>query len=106
MLIDDILNTYYEYRNMIFEKYETPKHMQVVLRMTPKAFIEIRSNKELRIFNNYEFFYIELLGRKTPIIIENDLPENVEFIIQSQKDYERQEQQKLFNKFYRMFDEY
>ena len=43
------------------------------------------------------------MRRKTPIVIRTDLPENVEFVIQSQKDYERQEQERLLDKFFRMF---
>lgn len=103
MVIDDILETYYKYRQNVLEKYENPKHMQVVIKMKPKTFLEITNDKEVKIFNNGIFYYIELLGRKTPIIIKNDLPENIEFIMQSRREYEREEQQELFNKFYKIF---
>ena len=46
------------------------------------------------------------MRRKTPIVIRTDLPENVEFVIQSQKDYERQEQERLLDKFFRMFGDW
>ena len=102
-MLDEIIEVYRKYRANILEEFKNPKHMQVVIRIKPEAFLKLRT-EEVRFYNNDEFYYIELLGRKTPIIIENDLPNNVEFIMQSQREYEREEEHKLFAKFYRMFE--
>ena len=104
MIIDNIIETYYKYREMVIGEYKNPKHLQVVIKITPRAFTEIRAHENIVIFKNNGIFYIELLGRKTPIIIKDNLPNNVEFIMQSQIEYEREEQQKLFYKFNEMFN--
>ena len=84
------------------DKYESPRHLQVVILISPKAFTELMN--EENIYNNNFIYYVFLGGRKTPIIIRNDLPENVEFILKSRKDYEREEEEELLNKFYKMFE--
>lgn len=103
MLSDEIVKAYYKYRENALEQLVNLEHLQVVIRIKPNAFLRLRA-EGVTFFNNNICHYIELLGRKTPIIIEDDLPKEVEFIMQSQKDYERQEQQKLLNKFYTMFE--
>ena len=37
-------------------------------------------------------YTIEMLGNQVPLIIQNNLPDNVEFIAMSKKDYERLKQ--------------
>ena len=103
-----IVNTYFEYRKQLLDNYAHPKNFNVVIRIKPENFWDLV--KEIQKYNTYferdieaQCHFIELAGRKTPIIIDNELPENTEFIIQSQKDYEREENEKQFKKFLKMF---
>ena len=107
---NEILDTYFKYRQKLLDNYDQPINFNVVIRITSEKFWELV--KEMQECNTYierdieaNCFFIELLGRKTPIIIDTDLSENVEFIIQSQKDYEREEQEKQFKRFIKMFGE-
>lgn len=97
-----IVESYYRYRENIIRNYENPKYLQVVIQMKPKTFFKLVN--ETTVFNTGEYYYVELCGRKTPIIINDKLEEQTEFIIQSRFDYERQEREKLMEKFYKMFD--
>lgn len=107
-MIDKILNTYFEYRQKLLDNYEHPENFNVVIRILPEKFWEII--KEVRENNSYyerdieaNCYFIEFAGRKTPLIIDKDLQKNTEFIIQSQRDYEREEQEKQFKRFLKMF---
>ena len=46
---------------------------------------------------------MELCGRKTPLLIDYELPDTVEFQIMTQDDYERLEKEKLFRRLDDMF---
>ena len=106
-MIDKIITAYEELRLKIddislFEKFN------VVIQITPKAYYELRAEgNEMIKYINTDFIekidFINLCGLKTPVIINNSLPENVEFIIQTQKDYERIEKQKLYERLNKMF---
>lgn len=108
MIRDKIVETYFEYRKNLLDNYAHPENFNVVIRIRPESFWNLI--EELQKYNTYferdievGCFFTQLAGRKTPILIDNDLPENTEFIIQSQKDYEREEQEKQFKKFLKMF---
>lgn len=104
MIRNKIIDTYYEYRQKIIEEYKNPKYLNVVIIISPKAMAELmHEEKFIETDMKAECHYTSMFGRKTPIIIRHDLPENVEFIIQSQEDYERQEKERLLDKFYKMF---
>lgn len=110
MIRDKIVETYFEYRKALLDNYAHPENFNVVIRIHPEKFFDLI--KEIQENNTYferdveaGCHFIALAGRKTPIIIDNDLPENTEFIIQSQKDYEREEQEKQLKKFFKMFGE-
>lgn len=98
---EKIIDAYMEYRSSLIDRFENPKHLQIVIIMSPKAFCELRA--EEHIYCDDFIYFVYLAGGKTPIIINNDLPENTEFIIQSQSDYERKEKEELLMKFYKMF---
>ena len=107
-MIDKISDTYFKYRQKLLDNYEHPENFNVIIRLLPEKFFELI--KEVHENNVYyernmeaECHFIELAGRKTPVIIDNNLPENTEFIIQSQKDYEREEQEKQLKRFLKMF---
>jgi hypothetical protein len=104
---DKIIEAYEKLRfsmkdTMLFEKFN------VVIQITPKAYCELRAegNEMIRYINTdfiEEIHFLNLFGEKTPLIINNSLPENVEFIIQTQKDYERLEHKKLIERLNKMF---
>ena len=101
---DEIVKAYYEYYDKMMEQnYNPDGYLQVVIRITIKAFSELMANSKMTIFRDDICYYIELGGFKTPFIIENDLPENVEFIIENRKDYERKEHEELLKKWFKMF---
>ena len=50
-----------------------------------------------------ECYFIDLFGRETPVLINRDMPEHIEFQIMTQQDYERQEKDILYKKFDKMF---
>lgn len=100
-MLDKIYDTYTQYRFDIFDRFENPKHLQVVIRITPEAYNKLRL--EDTIYDDGYIHYIALAGKKTPLIISTDLPENVEFIIQSRADFERQEQEELLTRHFKMF---
>jgi hypothetical protein len=99
---EKIIDAYIEYRKTLLDKFENPKHLRVVILMLPEAFCKLRA-EGTTIYNDNFIYFIYLAGRKTPIIIRNDLPENTIFIIQSQSDYERKEKEELLLRFYKMF---
>lgn len=104
MIRDKIIEAYYTYRQGIIERRENPKHLRVVVILTPKAMSELlNEEKYIECDRRAECHYTSMFGRRTPLIIRNDLPENVEFIIQSQEEYERQEKERMLDKFIRMF---
>ena len=81
------------------------KNLKVVIIMTPKAFCELRSEEPFIECNrDIECYFIQLCGGRTPIKINNELPENVEFQIMQQKDYERLEQERILTELSKMFD--
>lgn len=101
---DEIVKAYYKYYDTIMEQNLKPDgYLQVVIKITPKTFSELIGTGKITIFRDEICYYTELCGLKTPFIIEKDLPENVEFVIQSRKDYERIEQENLLKKWFKMF---
>lgn len=99
---EEIVKTYYEYYDKILSSnYHPTGYLQVVIKMKPKAFFELIDSG--RTFRDEECCYMELAGFKTPILLEEDLPENVEFVMESRKEYERKEQEELLQKWFRMF---
>lgn len=104
MIKKEIVDAYYEYREQVIRRYENPKYLQVVIIISPKGMAELlQEERFIEVDVKAEIHYTSMFGRKTPIIIRHDLPENTEFVIQSQVEYERQEKEKLLDKFYKMF---
>ena len=93
------------YKIYIKNCHNNLKDLEVVIQISPKGFLEL----EQEIMTNVEYLinqsvgFIPLHGRKTPVLLEDKLPSDVEFSIQSRKDYERAEIEKLHNKFNKIF---
>ena len=99
-----IIETYLKYRANLLDNYANPENFNVVIKISPEKVLDLIKN-EAYIERNIEAqcHFIELCGRKTPVIIDDELPKHTEFIIQSQKDYEREETEKQLKKFFKMF---
>lgn len=52
---------------------------------------------------NFKYYFIHLLGKRIPIVIDYSLPQNIEFQVMRQSDYERMEEDRLTEKFAQMF---
>lgn len=79
---------------------------EIVIKMHPKTFLEFRSEYPY-IYEDKECncFHVNLFGYNTPILIDRELPDTVEFTMQERKDYERQEQEKFYTNLNKMFEE-
>ena len=108
MIRNKIVEAYFDYRKNLLDNYENPQNFNVIIRISPEKFFNLmgelsKDNVIIERDIEAECHFINLAGRKTPIIIDNDLPKETEFIIQSQKDYERVEHEKQLHKFFKMF---
>lgn len=99
---DLITKAYIEYRQKILDSFMNAENLNVVIIMRPKTFVQLKDEEIIYNYDNMYFVY--LCGRKTPIMIEKDLPNETEFIIQSQAEYERKEQNKLWERMNKMFN--
>lgn len=107
---DKLIDAYFELRDKYYEYNTLHRNddMQVVITMTPKAYHQLRIEaNELVEYINTDFIidvhFLNLYGERTPVIIDSNLPDNVEFILQYRRDYERMEKEKLMERFNKMF---
>ena len=98
-----IINAYLKLRNKC-EVY-TYERFNVVIFMKSDTFRELigQDSSLIRYVKDIDCMFVNLFGGNTPIILTEDLPENVMFQIMTQKDYERIEKEKLIEKFNKMF---
>lgn len=86
--------------------------VMVVIRMNPSAFSQMmaRERNDYTIGTDWipggfdDVLFVNLCGIKMPMILDNSVPEDIGFILQHRKDYERLEIQKLHDRFYKMFN--
>lgn len=109
MIKNEIVKAYDEYKENI-KRFQDPIQEQdpaVVILITPKALAELMCERkyDIRIDGKANCYFTSMFGKRTPIAIRWDLPGNVKFVIQGQSEYERQEKEKLLDKFKRMFED-
>ena len=109
MIKNEIVKAYDEYKEKI-KRFQDPIQEQdpaVVILITPKALAELMCERkyDIRIDGKANCYFTSMFGKRTPIAIRWDLPGNVKFVIQGQSEYERQEKEKLLDKFKRMFED-
>ena len=102
----NIIDAYIKLRDNV--DISTFKRFNVVIIMHPKTFLEFRTELPygLRVDKEIECYFVDLFGRETPILINREMNESIEFQILTQQDYERMKKEELNKKFDKMFFEY
>lgn len=91
--------------------------VRVIVKMQQKAFYELLSeNKRDNILEDYtdmplvfqlndypDVYIVRLFGIQTPIIMVDDIPEDIDFVMQLREDYERDAHADLSTKLFKMF---
>lgn len=87
MIRDKIVETYINYLKTT--KEENPN---LVILLKPKTMI-ILKEETMKYATDLttEIYKVQLFGNEIPLIVKNNIPEDVEFIIMSRKDYEEWE---------------
>ena len=111
MITNQIVEAYIKihdefYSNNPWDKFET------VLRMSPKGFNMFMAERYETHYGHTLFNdgcgnqWAEIYGAPTPIVIDERIPEDILFMIQSREEYEKQERRELEEKIIRMFGGY
>lgn len=104
-VMKNLIDTYLELRRKI--DVSLLRNFNVIIIMQPKIFMELREelNGDIRKEKNINCYFIQFCGQKTPILIDYELPKEVEFQIMTQRDYERIEKEKMIERLNKMFYE-
>lgn len=99
----NIIDAYIKLRDAI--DISTFKRFNIIIIMNPKTFLEFRNELHYgcRADKDIECYFVDIFGRETPVLIDRELPEEIEFQIMTQQDYERIEKEKMFERFNKMF---
>ena len=104
----NIIDAYIKLRN-IFD-ISVFNSFNVIIIMSPKTFLELKNELPYGCIVDKTLeegcYFVELFGRMTPVLINRELPEETEFQMMTQQDYERREKEKMFERFNKMFFEY
>lgn len=84
------------------------KKVQVIIKMRAGAYIQLMSEMNGAVRTYFleelpELTFVELYGLQTPIIIDNTIPEDIDFAMQLREDYERDAHVNLSNRLFKMF---
>lgn len=102
-MIEDIVKAYNKYQSKV--KNAPQDFIDCVLVLNPESYmILIQECRDKMFFNLYtDVERLEIFGEDVPIIVDEQLSENVKFLILSRAEYERQEQEKLYKRIEEMF---
>lgn len=102
-MIEDIVKAYNKYQSKV--KNAPQDFIDCVLVLNPESYmILIQECRDKMFFNLYtDVERLEIFGEDVPIIVDEQLSENVKFLIISRAEYERQEQEKLYKRIEEMF---
>jgi len=103
----NIIDCYIKLRDKV--DISTYERFNIIIIMSPKTFYEFRNELSYcccRVDNSIGCYFVDLFGGETPVLIDKELPEEIEFNIMTQQDYERIEKEKMFERFNKMFFEY
>ena len=105
-LIDKILDTVH---TMYFKhKQDFLGEVSMVMIVTPKTYYELRAeaNENITYLNTdiiHNIHFLNVAGLKLPVVIQDDLPDNVLFQIMYEEDFTRLEKEKLYERLNKMF---
>ena len=102
-VIKKIIDAYIKLRDTVdISEY---KKFNVIILMHPKVFLELRDESlfGIRRDKDIECYFVSIFGSEVPILIRRDLPEEVEFQMMTQQDYERLRKEELYKELSTMF---
>ena len=107
MEINDLIDNVYKMANLWEESHYTQP--ELVLVCSPKYYNELRTEYKDKIRYvksdyQYRIEFLNIIGIKVPVIISNEMQENVEYTLMFRNDYERLEKERLYSKFMTMFN--
>lgn len=84
--------------------------VQVIIKMRGGSYVKFMSENDNEVRTYFldelpEFTFVDLCGLRTPIVIDNTIPDDIEFVMQLKEDYVRIAFQELNNKLNKMFGE-
>ena len=85
------------------------KKPEIVMICKPSFYHQLRgevSDKIQYIKDDYRYQipFLNIIGLKVPVVIKNDMPQNIEYTLMFRKDYERLEKEEMYKRFLAMFD--
>ena len=90
------------------DNYEMTKP-EIVLISNPAYYYKLREEykekiRYLKSDYQYNIEFLNIIGIKVPVVISNEMPEDVEYTLMFRNDYERLEKERLYSKFMTMFN--
>ena len=102
-MIDKIRKAYEKFTDEYCDMFSTHHAPEMVIRVSRACGAELMS--ETLYLDRYGTLYFNLYDKRIPIIFDDTIPVDVNFIFQLKKDYINQEHMKLDEKFSIMFGE-
>lgn len=99
----NIIDAYIKLRDTIgISEY---KKFNVIILMHPKVFLELQAEFPfgIRRDKDIECYFVSIFGSEVPILIRRDIPEEMEFQMMTQQDYERLREKELYKELNTMF---
>ena len=106
---DDLIDNVWKMIEKWNEEHFGYNRPEIVLIASPNYYGHLISDYKDKIHYiksdyQYKIEFLEIIGVKVPVIIDNELLKNVEYTLMFKKDYERLEKEKLYMKLNAMFD--
>lgn len=98
---NDIVNAYMKLRSNC--QLSLFGDFNVIVIMQPKLFFKLREEDPDGIIKTEYCHFIQLCGKKTPLLISDEMPSETEFVLMTQENYERLEKEKLYKRLNEMF---
>lgn len=95
-------------KNKIIDSYkkylEQGGQEEVVININPRSFCILRQEMWNGLIVNKNGHFIQYEDKRIPILIEKNIPDDIEIIIESRKSFEERELEKIYSRFYSMFE--
>lgn len=103
MIKDRIIEVYKKIMDEYHVNHSVLSKPEAVIKISPDSFIKLVEEDCGMIVRDSYTRYLVVCGMMLPLIVANDIPEDVMCIIQTREDYERLERMELEEKFIRMW---